>query len=149
MSTSDCNSNEATIRVENNKNIFLDYGLGPEDFGEFASQVGDPETPDSDDEEVEALIQRVSDAFELPFPDIEKSLIGPNVINNWQFIILKRYSSIPYKLLKYVLLNSPRLQFFELIICILVTTLHYHLHQKSAFDINSPKVIHPVLLKNI
>lgn len=100
-----------SIRIKNNKQVTSLYGLGSEEYGEYRITRDDGH---AEEETREAYIQRISDAFELPLPDIEKSLIGREVINNWSFLTTRSYPSTPYRLLKYVLINCPHLQFVDL-----------------------------------
>lgn len=74
---SDYGSNDTTIRIENNKEVSLEYGLGLEDFGEIAIQREGQDDEEEDEEDEEAMDQRISDVFEVPVPDMETSLIGP------------------------------------------------------------------------
>lgn len=50
----------------------LRYDLCHEDYDEF---------PLGDEKSKEAYTKRISDAFKMPFPDREKSMIGPEVVN--------------------------------------------------------------------
>lgn len=81
------------------------YDLCHEDYDEF---------PLGDEKSKEAHTKRISDAFKMPFPDREKSMIGPEVVNAWSFNTSRRYPSILYQLLKYALVNCPRLQYMEI-----------------------------------
>lgn len=90
-------SNHNDIYIRNNKDVLIEYGLTGEDFGEYPIQEAEEATK----------------AFEFALPDREKSLVGPEVINNWSFGFA-RFSSVPYRLLKYVLVYCPHLQHFNL-----------------------------------
>lgn len=104
LQASDFRSNHTSINVnKNKKKVTLEYGLGHEDYGELPNQQGNDDQGKS-----------ISDKFELPLPGMEKSLIGPGVINNWSFIICRTYPTIPYRVLKYVLVNCPCLQYMDL-----------------------------------
>lgn len=47
-------------------------------------------------------------------PDVDKNLIGLEVVNSWSLDIYRVYPSLPYRFLKYALLNCPRLQLLQL-----------------------------------
>lgn len=104
---SDFRANNATIQVTDNKEICLSYGLAGEDFGEYSIQNVNEETEEVEEEDrqeerqqesqegrqedaqgdkqqetQEAYKKRISDAFQVPLLDMEKSLIGPEVINS-------------------------------------------------------------------
>lgn len=67
--------------------------MGKEDYSDVSIQQIDGHQGEEEEEENENILPsmidttRVSDTFELPFPDMNKSLIGPEIINNWSFVI--------------------------------------------------------------
>lgn len=92
--------------------------MDKEVFGEFAVS-NQHDYQEEDDEGAErrraAHVKRISDAFEMPLPDVGRSLIGPEAVNIWTFYISSReYPTITHQLFKYALVNCPHLQFFEL-----------------------------------
>lgn len=100
-----CPSN-ASIKIVKNKKAILEYGLDKEDYGEFPEQIA-PHRQADDARRQEADPDRtppteptdptlISNAFQIPLPDINKSLTGPQVISNWSFNIFRDYSSIKY-----------------------------------------------------
>lgn len=101
----DCCPNYTTICVNDDKEIVFEYGLGGIDSGEDSIE----EDEEEEEESQEASFERISDAFEMSLPDLEKSLVGPDVVNCWKICICRAYPSIPYRLLKYSLANCPRL----------------------------------------
>lgn len=76
--------------------------MGNEEYGEYPIQRDNQEGAEEDnhddglDETEEAHIKRISDAFKFPLPDVEKSLIGLEVINNWNLVVCRIYPSFPY-----------------------------------------------------
>lgn len=72
----DCHPNHTSIKMNNNKEVIMEYGLSEEEYGEYSIES-------DGEEEEQPFNKRTSDAFELPTPDMDMSLIGPNVINDW------------------------------------------------------------------
>lgn len=113
---SDTFSNHDTIKVTGNKEMRFHYGLNDEDFDEYSIQyyvIQESEAKEKEETQ-EAYEKRISDTFQvLPLPDMEKSLIGPEVINAWMFSIRREYPNILYRLLQYAVVNCPYLQYLE------------------------------------
>lgn len=80
---------------------------------------------------------------------MDKSLIGPEVINSWTFYVCRIYPSIPYRLLKYVLVNCPHLQFLDMDCLIHITWFAYLPHKRCNSGYKLTWLIHWALLKNI
>lgn len=111
----DYQSNDTSISVNGTKEMVMEYGLDKNNLDEDSiEEEFDGEDEEQEEEERQAaFVKRVSDAFEMPLPDVRKSLIGPDVISFWKFYICRTYPSLPYRLIKYALANSPRLQLLE------------------------------------
>lgn len=92
---SDFRANYATISVINNKEVDIYYDLGEEDFGDHPSQTTNSVQGEEAEAETRgAYVKGISSAFQVPLPDMEKSLIGPEVINGRVFYICRSYPSI-------------------------------------------------------
>jgi hypothetical protein len=68
------------------------YGLDQVDYGEIL--------PQNDNDEETARFRRIYNAFEMPILEMEKTIVGPEIINHLSFAINRIYTSIPYQLLK-------------------------------------------------
>lgn len=121
----DHTSSNTSIEIIKNKEVFLEYGLGQEDFGEFPVQIArhrQEAQQEQQEEEEEEDPKRtppcsytvITNTFQVPLPDINKSLIGPEVINNWSLYISRGYSSILYQVFKYIIMNCPRFHYLVL-----------------------------------
>lgn len=76
---------------------------------------------------------------------MEKSLIGPSVINSWVFYICRAYPTILYRILQYSLVNCFYLQYFEFN----VVNTHYKVTFSISSKIRAHRAIHLALLKNL
>lgn len=93
--------NETEIRVIDNKFINFRYGLDYEDYN-YTINEGDDD----------------GDRYYYPSqvfnPDIRKSVIGPEIINNLAFTMRRENEDTLYQVLKYALTNCPHLHRLEL-----------------------------------
>lgn len=101
---SDLSRRESSICAYKEVWLELIYDIGSE--VDRWDQVSD----DEDDEDNSTHDNGDSnDAFEIPLPDTEKSLIGTEAIHYLDIQIARQHNSLPYRLLKYVLGNYPHL----------------------------------------
>lgn len=85
------------------------------DYEDFSDQFNNDgiDDVDSDDEEQQTLRRKIH-MIEMPLPDVEKSLIGPEIFNILYICFNSVNQSVPYNFFKYALVSCPNLAEFTL-----------------------------------
>lgn len=113
----DFRSTGAAMMVVDNHYLSFCYRLDYEDFKEqFNNNNNNNKNDmnvDQDDDEEAAQYRRTTSMLEMPLPDTDTTLIGPNIFNNLRISFNSVNETVPYNFFKYALVNCPNLSFFE------------------------------------
>lgn len=98
------------MHIVDNKYISFCYRLDYDDFKEQFNNDMD-EDQDNDEETQEKKLRTCS--IEMPLPNKDKTVIGPEIFNRLSMSFNTISKAVPYNFFKYALVNCPNLSYFE------------------------------------